>query len=88
MREMGSIDEKTVELMILEELNFKKHILIDANYNKFGLSGKAECLEILKKMKLKRLVRYDEDTHELFKGEPCGRIFVTELGKRYLHENK
>lgn len=82
------MENKRVELMILEQLDFGMHILINVNYNKFGLSGKAEFLEILRSMKEKGWINYREDTHELFKGEPSGSIKITELGKKYLSENK
>ncbi|MDC4240065.1 hypothetical protein NE398_07800 [Clostridium tertium] len=82
------MENEKVELMILEQLDFGMNILIHANYNKFGLSGKDEFLEILRIMKEKGWINYREETHELFKGEPNGKIIITKLGKTYLNENK
>ncbi|MDM8312851.1 hypothetical protein [Clostridium cadaveris] len=75
-----------IERKILEDLEDGLSILSSAYVSKYKFKNKDDMYLKLAQMKKDGLIFYKECESEHFKGEPGGKIFITQLGKEHLKE--
>lgn len=80
------MDETT--LKILEILEDNKSLTNHSTMIKIGYTELSQLYDKLKELKIDKLVDYNECKHEVFKGEPQGKIVITQHGIDILNQYK
>lgn len=70
--------------LILKDLEFGWNILNNSGYPRYGYKNKDELIGKLKEMKKDGLITFKECNHPLFRGEPEGKIIITNIGKKMI----